>query len=119
MSNVFFEMGNIGGYSDSEELFTNAIKKDDFGFYLSLNNKDGHNIKKYPYYNEDHMALTEWVEVESIPYLTEYKKNNFDRIFSGSIRTQVVAFLKDKNSENSKKVIDGLRKASIHNREED
>ena len=29
MSNVFFEMGNIQGYSDSEELFTKDIKKDD------------------------------------------------------------------------------------------
>jgi len=64
-SNIFFEIGNIPAVVKQENVFDELIKKNGYGFYLTLKTKNGTIIKKYPFYNEDHEALTEWIEVES------------------------------------------------------
>jgi hypothetical protein len=101
-SNIFFEMGNIPGVIKPADMFSEEIKKGGYGFYLTLKINDDRKImRKYPYHNEDYEALTEWVEIESLPDVTEYSGNSFNRIFRGSLRTQVILFVKDKNSEKS------------------
>jgi hypothetical protein len=119
-SNIFFEMGNIPGVIKPADMFSQEIKKGGYGFYLTLKINDDRKImRKYPYHNEDYEALTEWVEIESLPDVTEYSGNSFNRIFRGSLRTQVILFVKDKNSEKSLNMANELMLASRYNREED